>query len=241
MRLVGRCVVVRASVLCFVGLCFGALFHFVGLCFVNCRIMARLEEMWARFSLSEEEERGADVDGQEETIIHRLAGKFFTKCVLNVDAVARTFKPLWRPMGELKIRDMGDNILLFEFKDCFDFERVLELEPWSYDKHLVVFQQTLVAEAAPLLDYSRSSFWIQFHNVPNQLLTPETGESVGRTLGRVIQVADPEDDGAGGEFLQVRLSLDISRPLPRCCKLRADGNLVGWVGLKYERLPNYCY
>ena len=57
---------------------------------------------------------------------------------------------------------------------------------------------------------------------------------MGRTLGRVLQVADPEDDGAGGEFLQVRLSLDLSRPLPRCCKLRAEGKLVGWVGLKYE-------
>nr|POE58917.1 isoform 2 of probable fatty acyl-coa reductase 4 [Quercus suber] len=84
--------------------------------------MAGLEEMWARFSLSEEEERGVDVDGQEVTIPHRLASKFFTKRVLNVDAVAHTFKPLWRPRGELKIRDMGDNILLFEFEDCLDME-----------------------------------------------------------------------------------------------------------------------
>ena len=67
-----------------------------------------------------------------------------------------------------------------------------------------------MAEAAPSLDYSRASFWIQIHNVPNHLLTPETGEFVGRMIGRVIQVADPEDDGAGGEFLRVRLSLDIS-------------------------------
>ena len=110
-----------------------------GCVLVNCGVMAGLEEMWARFSLSKEEERGADVDGQEEAIIHRLAGKFFTKRVLNVDVVARTFKPQWRLRGELKIRDMGDNILLFEFEDCLDLERVLELEPWLYDKHLVVF------------------------------------------------------------------------------------------------------
>ena len=185
--------------------------HFViGCVLAYCEVMAGLEEMWARFSLSEEEERGADVDGQEETIIHRLAGKFFTKRVLNVDAVARTFKPLWRPRGELKIRDMGDNILLFEFEDCLDMERVLELEPWSYYKHLVVFQKTLVAEAAPSLDYSHSAFWIQIHNIPAHLITTETGDSVGRTLGRVLQVADPEDDGAGGEYLRVRISLDIS-------------------------------
>ncbi|XP_075654868.1 uncharacterized protein LOC142625044 [Castanea sativa] len=136
---------------------------------------------------------------------------------------------------------MGDNILLFEFEDCLDLECVLEFEPWSYDKHLVVFQRTLVAEAASSLDYSHSSFWIQLHNVPEDLLTLETGELVGRTLGTVLQVAELEDDGVGGEFLRVRISLDISRPLPRCCKLWTEGKLVGWVGIKYERLPNFRY
>ena len=44
-------------------------------------------------------------------MIHRLAGRFFTKRVVNVDAIARTFKPLWKTIGELKIRDVGENIL----------------------------------------------------------------------------------------------------------------------------------
>ena len=50
----------------------------------------------------------------------------------------------------------------------------------------------------------------------------ETGESVGKTLGKVLQVANPRDEGANGEFLRVRINLDISRPLPRCCKLWAE-------------------
>lgn len=102
-----------------------------------------------------------------------MVGKFFTKRVLNVDVVALTFKPLWKPSGELKIRDMGDNILLFEFEDSLDLEHVLEFEPWSYDKNLVVSQRTSDAEEAPLLDYSRSLFWIQIHNVPKHLLTQQ--------------------------------------------------------------------
>jgi len=52
--------------------------------------------------------------------------------------VGRTFKPLWKPIGEMKIRDIGGNILLFEFDDAMDLERVLEFEPWSYDKSIVV-------------------------------------------------------------------------------------------------------
>ena len=34
-----------------------------------------------------------------------------------------------------------------------------------------------------------------------------------------MQVDDLEDDGEGGEFLQIRVTIDITKPLPRCCKL----------------------
>ena len=42
--------------------------------------------------------------------------------MLNVVAVARMFKPLWKPIEELNIRDNGENILLFEFEDILDLE-----------------------------------------------------------------------------------------------------------------------
>ena len=44
--------------------------------------------------------------------------------MLNVNAMACIFKPLWKPIGELKIRDMGDNILLLKFEDMPDLENV---------------------------------------------------------------------------------------------------------------------
>lgn len=132
--------------------------------------MAGLEELWSRFSLAEDEKGGAEVDHQEEVIIHRLAGKFFTKRVLNVDAVARTFKPLWKPTGELKIRDIEEGVLLFEFEDAFDLERVLEYEPWSYEKSLVVFKKTLDIESIPFLEFDRVTFFVQIHNVPENSL-----------------------------------------------------------------------
>lgn len=76
---------------------------------------------------------------QVEPCLYHLAAKFFTKLVINAEAVAHTFKPLWKLCGELKIRDIGGNLLLFKFNDAMDLERVLEFEPWTYDKSLVVF------------------------------------------------------------------------------------------------------
>ena len=54
--------------------------------------------------------------------------------------------------------------------------------------------------------------------MPENCLSQATGESIGGTIGTVIQVADPKDDGAGNEFLRVRVSIDIEKLLPRCHK-----------------------
>ena len=51
------------------------------------------------------------------------------------------------------------------------------------------------------------------HNFPEKSLTQETKESVGNIIGTTIKVADPEDDGAGCEFLQVRFSMNITKSL----------------------------
>ena len=63
--------------------------------------MANIDDLWARFSLTEEEEQGADVPRKKDVAIVRLAAKFFTKRVVNAEAVGRTFKPLWKLIGEM--------------------------------------------------------------------------------------------------------------------------------------------
>lgn len=64
---------------------------------------------------------------------------------------------------------------------------------------------------------------------------------MGNTIGSIVQVADPEDDGEGGEFLRIRVTIDVTKALPRCCKLWFDSEHVGWALLQFEQLPNFCY
>ena len=82
---------------------------------------------------------------------------------------------------------------------------------------------------------------MQLHNVSNQCLTQATGEVVGNNIGTLVQVANPEDDGEGGEFLGIWVTMDITKALPWCCKLWSDGEHTGWALLKFEQLPNFCY
>nr|POF25721.1 hypothetical protein CFP56_35479 [Quercus suber] len=108
--------------------------------------MVGLDNLWSRFSLTEEEEQGVEVEQQDE------------------------------------------------FKDILDLEKVLEFKPWMFDKSLAAFQRATSVEEVPLLDFSKSTFRVQLHNVPENSMNQATGELIGGTIGMVIQVADPKDD-----------------------------------------------
>ena len=57
-----------------------------------------------------------------------------------MEVVAKTFRPLWRTKKAFKVSEAGDNRLVFAFQMAEDVEKVLMGEPWSFDRHLVVFQ-----------------------------------------------------------------------------------------------------
>nr|POE78854.1 hypothetical protein CFP56_59907 [Quercus suber] len=157
--------------------------------------MESLEGLWKKLSLLDEEETGIACPKKAEPDTFTLAAKFLTKRVVNMESVARTFRPLWRSEKDVQIKDMGDNILFFNFEDECDLDRVLEHEPWTYDKHLVVFEKVTANVPLSSLAFQFTTFWIQIHELPVQCLNQETRDAIGSSLGKPLLMTDTESEG----------------------------------------------
>ena len=68
---------------------------------------------------------------------------------------------------------MGNHILLFIFENQEDVTRVMNSEPWSFDKHLVVVQE--YERNTPIKDvsFNKASFWVQVYDIPIRYMTKE--------------------------------------------------------------------
>ena len=203
--------------------------------------MESLEGLWKTFSLLEKEETGVACPKKDVPEKFILAAKFMTKWIVNVESVARTFRPLWRLERDVQIKDMGENILFSNFEDKCDLNRVIEHEPWTYDKHLVVFEKVVANVPISALSFQYTSFWIQIHDLPIHCLNSETCEAIGSSLGTPLLMTDSEGEGGKGNYLRVRVRIDITKPLNRVRKIWSEGLVIGCAILKYERLPNFCY
>ena len=77
--------------------------------------MEDLAIRWTKLSLFDKEGKKLALEKNKKQVDYVLAAKFLTKRNVSVDAMARTFRPLWRPSNDFCIRDAGDNHLLFYF------------------------------------------------------------------------------------------------------------------------------
>ena len=103
--------------------------------------MEDLTKSWSCLTLSENEGSNLRVTEEQAEIEYVLAVKFLTKHALNLDAIAKTFTPIWRTKNGFKVQREGDHIVLFTFNDESEVNMIIATEPWSFDKHLMVLQK----------------------------------------------------------------------------------------------------
>ena len=122
--------------------------------------MERLSDLWGKFSLSESEGsryQVRDEQGEEEYFI---AARFFTRRTISAEAIARTFRLVWRTKKGFEVRDMGNHRVLFVFTNEEDVARVMQGEPWSFDKHLVALKRVEKHASIQNVIFDRTTFWI---------------------------------------------------------------------------------
>ena len=201
--------------------------------------MKDLAQQWRKLSLSEAEGMMCDLSKDKKEAEFVLAAKFFTRRSINIEAVARTFRPIWHPKRNFVVSAAGGNIQLISFELEVDAEKVLQGEPWAFDRHLVVLQWYDGSCPVQDLSFDRTLFWVQIHNLPFSLMTVETAISLGSTLGMVSRPKDGVEM-KGGNFMWVRVAVDVTKPLSRGRMIMWDQGREGWVSFMYERLPNIC-
>ena len=116
-----------------------------------------------------------------------LAAKFFTKQVLSTKVVIRTFNPLWRSKNGFQVWTVGNHILLFAFDNKEEAEKILSLQPWSFDKHLVVLCRYDSAIPISELNFNRVTMWVQVHDIPVPFLNKGVAEDLCNAIGEVCK------------------------------------------------------
>ncbi|KAL0003477.1 hypothetical protein SO802_017258 [Lithocarpus litseifolius] len=202
--------------------------------------MEDLTKTWSKLKLSDCEGSSVRLMEKHAETEWVLAAKFLTRRALNLEAIAKTFSPLWRVKKGFKVRKEGEHLVLFTFKDQAKMLRVLAGEPWSFDKYMVVMQKYDGTTDVRHMKFDQGTFWVQVHDLPLRFRNQTVAEQLCEAMG-VVNRSEKDQTMEGDRFVRVRVTLNISKPLCRGRVITLDDRKDLWIPFKYERLPNLYY
>ena len=120
--------------------------------------MEAITNKWANLKLLERE--GSKVDlaflGVDQGLV--VAGKFCTKQRVNLEAIRRALRSVWRTKRDFEVSDIGENRVLLLFQEKEDLDRVLLQRPWSFDKYILLLHKLEVGESISTLTFHKAAF-----------------------------------------------------------------------------------
>jgi hypothetical protein len=204
-----------------------------------------MSRLWERFNLMEEEdEEVVALEVEVEPMVNRgntcVVGKLLADRSVGKEVIKTPLLRAWQPMKGVIFKTLGTNLYLIDFEDECDKIRVMEGRPWTFDGNLVSLADFDGLKPVAELEFEKVPFWVRMYDLPLACMSKAMGFRIGASVGEVLEV-DADDEGVGwGEYLRVRIVLDLTKPLSRGRRLKLRDRSI-WITFKYEKIPRFCF
>jgi hypothetical protein len=169
-----------------------------------------------------------------------VLGKLVADRLVSDETIKSTLVNWWKPSENISFKVLGENMFLIEFGDIEDKERVLVGRPWVFEGSLFLVEDFDGVAPPSKYTFDKAAFWIRMKNLPLACMGLEIGRKINATMV-VVEAVDTDSRGtAWGEFLCVKVNLELSKPLPRGRKINIEGEAL-WIPFQYERLLKFIF
>ncbi|KAJ9130006.1 hypothetical protein P3X46_035060 [Hevea brasiliensis] len=114
------------------------------------------------------------------------------------------------------MKELSNNLFLFQFFHELDVERMVKGGPWTFNQHLLLLKELGKGENPLQVSLVMMVIWVQAHDIP-----------VGYKTKRLAK--------------RIRVNIDARLPFKRHMKLTNKDGGSNWINFQYERLLSFCF
>ncbi|KAH6760569.1 hypothetical protein C2S51_017518 [Perilla frutescens var. frutescens] len=181
---------------------------------------------------------GGQENQNNETLC--LVGKVWTHKSFNVFSLFDVMKKLWNPVYGVTCREIEPNLFSFQFKNKKDMEKVIMMEPWTFNKHILVLKKASVDIQPSRMVLNSVPFWVRIYDLPLAGRNPGMVQQIGNRIGKFVEL-DTSTISGMNRSVRIKILFNLDQPLKRGTKIQLDRDKPLWLPVKYERLQSYCY
>lgn len=193
--------------------------------------------------LALEDNGGHDQSNQSPGFIAKLClvGRFIAEGPLDFLAMQQTLAALWKPGKGVFIRELDANLFLFQFYHDIDIKRVLDGSPWTFNRKALIISRMQNGENPRCVKLNALDLWDQIYDLQPGFMLDRVFKEIGNYIATYVESCQKNFHGVWKEYVGVRVTIDLSKPLKRRMKVRKIGDEWFWINFKYENVPTFCF
>lgn len=209
-----------------------------------------LIESMNNVSLEEEDEGGLaleveqTLDKDHESTFNAnlcVVARFISEGRVDFQAMQQTLAALWKPGMGVYIKELEINLFLFQFYHEVDIKRVMDGCPWSFNRRALIMSRMKEGDNPRNIDLNTMDLWVQIYDLKAGFMTERIIKEVGNYIGTFVSSCPSNFVGVWRDFLRVRVTVNVTKPLKRRMKIRKAGDEWFWINFKYENVPTFCF
>lgn len=127
-------------------------------------------------------------------------------------AVYNVLKAAWARFGSVKMTEVDERTMSFEFQSDKEKAQVLDMSPWSVHGHCLSLKESVGEARIEEVDFYKMQMWVQVFGLSLDMHNKDNARNIGNSIGLCLGV---EDDSVARHrpFMRVKLEIDVSKPL----------------------------
>nr|XP_051202175.1 uncharacterized protein LOC127315756 [Lolium perenne] len=204
-----------------------------------------LEELLLSLDLKGEDIEGffvakSEVESLKEETKWMAVMRLLTPKTFSAISLKRTMKFAWAPAQEVSFRDIDVNRFLVQASCLGDWKKITEQGPWLFRDQGLLIEKYDGSCRAMAVELNRIHAWIRILDIPELYRRKQLITGLAASVGEVITV---DMNGTGldaGDFVRVRVWLDVRKSLTRFVSFKPEDGEQVIMRVKFEKVPRFC-
>nr|XP_051229135.1 uncharacterized protein LOC127346935 [Lolium perenne] len=167
-------------------------------------------------------------------------GKVHTSRSFSSEALFGKMKAIWNLSKDPICREAGENLFIFQMHCLGDWKKVVHQGPWTFRGWAVLIEDYDGKEDPEKMVFNGLHIWAQIHGIPELYRKKEVLDDLSRRIGKTKEVQMSPKPFFEGNYVRLRVMIDVSKPLMRFVSLMVEGEGRKRLAVKYEKIPFFC-
>ena len=140
-----------------------------------------------------------------------LFGKLLSDRQQNVRALKNTLITTWKLGSDLRIVEVGNDILQFKFSSRYQMEWVEKSGSWNFENNLLFLCRWKKGLSSTNIVFMHAPFWVQVWGLPFEFMNEGVGKDIGGTIGNFLEVDKCSWQSNQAKFMNIRVDVHIKK------------------------------